>query len=76
LPAPNKDTCRRTATVWERLAGELAVISDTASQASKAAWRQDAAGLEVLIERLRSSASDTCWLHTASRDNLEMTLMS
>jgi hypothetical protein len=62
--APRKRPVHRTAhTVWQRLAGEQAVIAYLATQGAAEARRRDAKALNATFDRLRVAILDAIKLH-------------
>jgi hypothetical protein len=62
---------RTVADVWMRLAGELAVVADSATQGANAARRHDGPALASLIDRLRVAILDAIKLHSTKHKDLD-----
>jgi hypothetical protein len=67
---------RTTSDVWMRLAGQLAVAADLASQAANAARRHDAHALAAFVDHLRLVAFDAARLHNTNREYLDKEIKS
>jgi hypothetical protein len=63
-------------TVWDRLAGEMAVISDLASQGAAAARRHDAKALDAIADHLRMATMGAISLHNTTREYLDKEIKS
>jgi hypothetical protein len=62
---------RTVAGAWQRLAGELAVAADFATQGANAARRRDAKALSASIDHLRLVVFDAARFHTANHEHLD-----
>lgn len=67
---------RTLSDVWQRLAGQLAVAADIATQGAKAARIRDAHALDALVDHLRLVVFDTARLHNTNREHLSKEIKS
>lgn len=56
---------------WQRLAGQLAVAADFATQGANAARRRDAKALSASIDHLRLVVFDAARFHTTAHEILD-----
>jgi hypothetical protein len=62
--------------VWSRIAGEMAVIADLATQAAGASRRHDAKALDALADNLRIAIMGAIGLHSKHRNTLDKEIRS
>jgi hypothetical protein len=62
---------RTVADAWQRLAGQLAVAADFATQGANAARRRDAQALSASVDHLRLVVFDAARFHTENHEHLD-----
>jgi hypothetical protein len=62
---------RTVVDAWQRLAGQLAVAADFATQGAKAARSRDAKALSASIDHLRLVVFDAARFHTKNHEHLD-----